>query len=62
MSVHLQLGEGAEGDNPQADSPLSVEPMWGSIHDLWDHDLGWNQESDIQLTRAIRVPLGRESM
>ena len=32
----------------QAGSTVSVQsPMWGYIPQPWDHDLSWNQESDI---------------
>ena len=41
---------GAEGEGEkkksQADSPLSAEPIQGSILGPWDHDLSWNPESD----------------
>lgn len=29
---------------------------WGSIPQLQDHDLSWNQETDAQLTEPLRCP------
>ena len=42
------------GRESQADSPVSVDPKWGLISWLWDHDLSRNQELDAQPTEPPR--------
>ena len=49
------MGGGAVGENPEADSPLTMEPNVGLDPTTpWDHDLGWNQELGTQLTEPSR--------
>ena len=61
---NIYLGGTAQGEEAewegergsQKDSLLSMEPNLGAISWPWDHDLSWNQESDTQLTKALRCP------
>ena len=50
------MGE-AESENPKQALCCQRWAWCGAwTHELWDHDLSWNQESDAQLTKPPRRP------
>ena len=52
------VGEGRDRENPKQALCCQHKAQCGAqSHELWDHDLSWNQKSDTQPTEPARHPL-----